>query len=137
MRRFLKFLEQNKTVKLEAPLAVKDVIRTQKELMRDGYPYIPEGYLKFLQIYNGVKGQDSALLGINPQRTELDLLEFNRTSNDTNDQVILGYDEFCYLVYNSSSQQYQIVDNDIASVVEEFATDELEYALNVILNVDD
>lgn len=137
MKRFLKLLAQSRYAKTEQPLAVNDVILLQKELIRDGHPFVPEEYLRFLQIYNGVRGVDSVLLGINTKEPELDLLQYNQAFNETKNMVILGYDDYSHLVYNSALKEYQIIDNLSEMVVEEFAENELEYALNVIFNAND
>jgi hypothetical protein len=137
MEKFLKLLAQNKYLHKEEPLAVKDIILTQKKLVKRGYPFLPAEFLKFLQHYNGVSANDSAVLGIPPLADgRLDIVKYNREFNDDAASVILGHDDFGFLVYNQPLNCYQLVDKDSNMVLEEFADDELEYALISVLHVD-
>ena len=137
MEKFLNLLAQNKYLHKEGSLAVKDVILTQKKLVKRGYPFLPLEFLKFLQHYNGVSANDSAILGIPPlAESKLDIVKYNREFNDDASLVILGYDDFGFLVYNQTQNCYQLVDKGGNMVLEEFADDELEYALISVLHVD-
>lgn len=137
MENFLKLLAHNKYVHKEEPLAVKDVILAQKDLVKRGYPFLPTAFLEFLQCYNGLSANDSAILGIPPLiDSRLDIIKYNREFNRDAALVILGYDDFGFLVYNQLLNCYQLVDKDGNMVLEEFADDELEYALISVLHVD-
>lgn len=137
MGKFLKLLERNKYVHKEEPLAVKDVILAQKDLVKRGYPFLPTAFLEFLQCYNGLSANDSAILGIPPLvESKLDIVKYNREFNHSASLVILGYDDFGFLVYNHPLNCYQLVDKGGNMVLEEFADDELEYALISVLHVD-
>ncbi len=138
MESFLDYLKQCRYIELENPLAMKDVIQAQKELVRAGFPFLPVAFLNFLRHYNGVKAEDSAILGIPPLKNPmLDIKMFNCEHNVAADKVILGYDDFCFLVYDTENKVYQLVDRSSPLVVEEFAEDELGYALNSVLHVDE
>lgn len=137
MEKFLNLLAHNKYLHKEEPLAVKDVILTQKKMVKRGYPFLPEAFLRFLQHYNGVSANDSAILGIPPlAESKLDIVKYNREFNHNASLVILGYDDFGFLVYNHPLNCYQLVDKGGNMVLEEFADDELEYALISVLHVD-
>lgn len=137
MQRVLNLLSQGKYLHTEAPLDVKDVILAQKNMVKKGYPFLPVGFLNFLQNYNGVSANDSAVLGIPPLADDgLNIIKFNREFNRDDSSVILGYDDFCFLVYNKPLNCYQLVDKSGDMVLEEFTEDELEYALISILHVD-
>ena len=137
MEKFLNLLAHNKYLHKEEPLAVKDVILTQKKMVKRGYPFLPEAFLRFLQHYNGVSANDSAILGIPPlAESKLDIVKYNREFNHNASLVILGYDDFGFLVYNHPLNCYQLVDKGGNMVLEEFADDELEYALISVLPVD-
>ena len=138
MTDFLDFLARSKYVELEKPLEIKDVIQAQKELVREGFPFLPTDFLEFLRHYNGVKAADSAILGIPPlPHPDLDIKSFNQEFNTDSDKVILGYDDFGFLIYDSQNKVYQLVDRGGVMVLEEFAEDELGYALNSVLHVDE
>lgn len=138
MQQFIENLINSPLYQQEEPLPEKDVITAQKELVRDGFPFLPLDFVAFLQKVNGVSGVDSAILGIPPTANEqLDILAFNMIFNQTADMVILGYDDFNFLVYNHSLNIYQLIDREDNIVVEEFKQNELKYALNSILHVND
>lgn len=136
MEKLTEFLAQCGYVHLEKPLNVKNVVLAQKELTRQGLPMLPQLFLDFLRQYNGVSAQDSKILGVPPlENANLDIIEFNRDFNQSADMVILGYDDFGFLVYNAAAKTYQLVDKDSAMVLEEFADNELEYAVMSVLHV--
>ncbi len=138
MDEFLEFLAQNKYIERENPLDVKDIIKAQKTLVHDGFPFLPTEFLEFLRHYNGIKAQDSAVLGIPPLKNpELDIRNFNREFNATPENVILGYDDFSFLIYNHQNNVYQLVDKTGTMVLEEFFEGELGYALNMVLHIDE
>lgn len=136
MKQFIENLFNDPYFQQEAPLPEKDILLTQRELVREGYPFLPLSYLKFLQAANGVMGVDSALLGIPPTANgELDIVAYNVMFNQTNNMVIIGYDEFNFLVYNHAVQKYQLIDREDNLVIEEFTEDEIKFALNSVINI--
>lgn len=136
MRKLAEFLAQCGYVHLEKPLNVKNVVLAQKELTRQGLPMLPPFFLDFLRQYNGLSAQDSKILGIPPlANANLDIIEFNQDFNQSDDMVILGCDDFGFLVYNAAAKTYQLIDKDSSMVLEEFADNELEYAVMSVLHV--
>lgn len=137
MDKILSLLSDSRSgLKLGTPLNTKDIISVQKALTRQGLPVLPSAFINFLRHYNGVKSQDSHILGIAPVSDEQeDIVSFNDEYNQSSDMVILGYDDFGYLVYNTSTKTYQLVDKEGGMVIEEFFEDELEYALISVIHV--
>lgn len=138
MKNFVSMLKKSADISIEAPLESKNVILTQKELVRNGYPFLPVSFLEFLQLCNGISGIDSAILGVSPDGSDnLDIIAYNQLFNATADLVIIGYDDFAFLVYNRAQNLYQLVDRDSNMVLEGYQEQELKYALNTILHAND
>ena len=77
---------------------------------------------------------DSAVLGIKPVKRELDLFEFNQIRNTPGTRLILGYDEFCFLTYDSSEKMYFLTDRDFGDDLDDF--EDFETALSSIIHDD-
>lgn len=136
MDNFIKSLKESKYLEPETPLAVKNTIIAQKELTKQGLVMLPTAFIEFLYHCNGVSAQDSCILGIPPvNNNKLDIIEFNKDYNRSDDMVILGYDDFAFLVYNTTSKTYQLVDKESQMVLEEFQDNELKYAVMSVLHV--
>lgn len=137
MKDLLNALQSESHVKKQPPLEVENVITAQKELCRKGYPLLPKEFLEFLKIYNGVQTSDSAILGIQPENKDLDIVGFNKIHNLSQRYVILGYDEFCFLVYDIEEKEYFLIDRENGDVMDDFLENELESALFSIIHIDD
>ncbi len=136
MKKLMEFLTSHKEFDIEAPLDAKDLILLQKNFAKNNYPMLPLSFLHFLQHANGISTGESVILGINDGAGEVpDIVMYNQMFNQTNDQVIIGYDDFDFLVYNHTSQKYQLIDREDNVVVEEYAEDDLEYALTSVLHI--
>jgi len=131
---FVQILKENGYIPQNTPFTKKDVIESQKELVKKGYPFLPLEFIGFLKSYNGLRGEDSAVLGIAPKDKSLDIIVFNEIHNESDDMVILGYDEFCFLVYDEQQKDYLLVDRETGDELESFSADGLPEALNSILH---
>jgi|GEM_PF-4508939 len=131
---FIKALKEKGYQTQETPFKTKDVIEIQKELVKNGYPLLPLEFIGFLKYYNGLKGEDSAILGVLPKDEWLDIVAFNEMHNGSKDMVILGYDDFCFLVYDEMQKDYLLVDRDTGDEVESFSADGLAEGLSSILH---
>ena len=137
MGELLKLIRKNKGTKTELPLQKKDVIAAQKELNKDGYFSLPVEFIRFLEKCNGVEGVDSAILGIPPvQNQALDLMAFNKVKNTPQGMIILGYDDFCFLVFDNHQEQYALISHDLQTTLETFEKEEWEDALLSIIHFD-
>lgn len=136
MQRLLNLIEKNNVCHKEAPLKTVDVIKTQKELVKLGCPFLPVEYIDFLKQYNGVSSSDCAILGIPPLDDDrLNIVEYNSQFNASSDITILGYDDDAYLVYDNQENNYKLVERTTMQVLEVYSNDELVYALNSILHI--
>lgn len=136
MRFLEKLVLQNKSAVAEKPLQA-DVIALQKEFVRHGLPFLPSEFICFLKKFNGVKGIDSSILGIPPlQNKMLDIWDVNQKIQLAKNQIIIGYDDFCFLLYDGNAEQYTLVTRDLSATLETFEKDEWEDALLSIIHFD-
>ena len=137
MGALLKLIRKNKSARTEPPLEKKDIIVAQKELVKDNCPFLPAEFIRFLENYNGVEGVDSAILGIPPvQNKALDLIAFNKIRKTPQGMTILGYDDFCFLIFDNNLEQYALISHDLQTTLETFAKEEWEDALLSIIHFD-
>ena len=137
MSALLKLIMKNKSAKAELPLQKKDIIFTQKNLHQNGRPFLPTEFIRFLEKCNGVEGIDSAILGIPPvQNKRLDLIAFNQIRDMPQGKTILGYDDFCFLIFDNNQEQYALISHDLQTTLETFEKDEWEDALLSIIHFD-
>ncbi len=131
---FIQTLKENGYKVQETRFAQKDVIETQKELVKQGYPFLPLEFISFLKSYNGLRGEDSAILGVLPKDKGLDIVTFNEIHNGSKDMVILGYDDFCFFVYDEFQKDYLLVDRETGDELESFSAEGLPEGLSSILH---
>ena len=136
MKRFLELIDNSKICYKEKPLQSIDIIKTQKELVKSGCPFLPSEFIDFLKQYNGVMASDSAILGIPPLENErLNIVDFNAEYNALLNIAILGYDDSAFLVYDNAENKYKLIDRYDGIMLDEYLEDELVYALNSILHI--
>jgi len=134
MSELFQLLAQNAALKKENPLSPKDIIGAQKELTHAGFPIIPEQFLLLLRQFNGIKGEDGAVLGISPKNKLLDILVFNKAHNASAQKIILGYDDFAFLVFDSAEQKYFLIDRTDGTELDDFLESEFSSAVSNILH---
>lgn len=122
----------------EAPWKVKDVIEAQKELVLKSGVFLPLSFIAFLKVCNGLEGADSAVLGIPPVKNErLNIINFNAQRDLPEKTLILGYDDFCFLVYDDHDKLYKLTDKETGMILESFEETKWEDALLSIIHIDD
>ncbi|MBO7605015.1 MAG: hypothetical protein J6S61_00925 [Elusimicrobiaceae bacterium] len=134
MINLLKFINENHLLKKEKPLEVKDVIEAQKELVQSGFRLLPEEFIGLLKICNGIQSGAGAILGIGPKNKALDIVSFNKTYNRSISKVILGYDDFAYLVYDFQQKKYILIDRGDGMELDDFLNDEFVSAVSSVLH---
>ena len=135
MKNLLKLLENNTDFQKQPPLTSKDVILTQKDLMQAGLSILPEDFMSFLKIYNGLKSENGTVLGIHSRENLLDIVAFNKQHNTSSCKVILAYNTFDYLVFDAHQNKYLLLDRTDGTEVDDFLPDELESALCSVLHL--
>jgi len=134
MNELFQLLARNADLKKENPLLPKDIIGAQKELTHAGFPIIPEQFLLLLRQFNGIKSEDGAILGISPKNRLLDILVFNKAHNASAQKIILGYDDFAFLVFDDTEQKYFLIDRTDGAELDDFLESEFSSAINSILH---
>ena len=131
-----KAIRQNTSCSYEKPLT-EDVILLQKKLVANGFDFLPTEFVAFLKKMNGVMGDASCILGIPPvQNKLLDIWRFNQSMHLPNHAVVLGFDDFAYLLYDAAQKQYRLLSRDLQTTLETFEKDEWEDALRSIIHFD-
>lgn len=93
-----------------SPATQQQIIFAQKELFDRHLPALPKDFAELLKFINTFEYNGVALFGINNHSYLLDVVAENSALDLGNDILVLGRDEFSYLVYDSSREQYQILD---------------------------
>ena len=95
------------------PLNTDNLILCQKKLKLNNLPLIPREYVDFLRKYNSLACDGRWLFGVCPRdESDLDILTENALTHVANKtaNLILGYSEMDYLLWNEDKSSYQIVD---------------------------
>ncbi|MBE6450673.1 MAG: hypothetical protein E7016_01770 [Alphaproteobacteria bacterium] len=136
MNRLLELIAKSDVCHKENALKSVDIIRTQKDLVKMGCPFLPVEFIDFLKHYNGVSASDCAILGVPPLEDDrLNIVEFNKQYNSSTNMAILGYDDSAFLVYDNNENLYKLLDRADLVLLDEYAPDEIVYALNSILHI--
>lgn len=136
MNRLLELIAKSDVCHKENALKSVDIIRTQKDLVKMGCPFLPVEFIDFLKHYNGVSASDCAILGVPPLEDDrLNIVEFNKQYNGSTNMAILGYDDSAFLVYDNNENLYKLLDRADLVLLDEYAPDEIVYALNSILHI--
>ena len=103
MIELINYIKKSNFYHKEKPLQVTDIIKTQRELVRQGCPFLPTAFIEFLKYFNGIRASDSAILGIAPlDDKSLNIVDFNVRLNASKDVAILGYDDEVFLIYDGT-----------------------------------
>lgn len=109
------------------------LIIAQKVLHNMGLDFIPQSYIAFLKVYNGLKFDGSYLFGATVD-DDLDIIDKNEEMSKPEQTILLGYNDFDLLCYNYALKQYQIIDRQDFKVVDTYTENERDYALSKIFN---
>ena len=107
------------------PLNTDKLILCQKKLKLNNLPLIPQEYVDFLHKYNSLACDGRWLFGVCPRdESDLDILTENALTPMANKtaNLILGYSELEYLLWNETESHYQIVDKSDFEVLKTYQT---------------
>ncbi|MBO4294864.1 MAG: hypothetical protein J5896_05405 [Alphaproteobacteria bacterium] len=135
MKNLLKLLENSTDFQKKPPLTPKDAILAQKDLTQAGLSILPDEFMSLLKIHNGLRSEDGTVLGIHLRDDLLDIVTFNKHHNASLHRIILGYDTFNYLVFDSQQRKYLLIDRTDGFQTDEFLSDEIESAFCSILHI--
>lgn len=83
------------------------------EMKKKELPELPSEFADFLKECNGVRGCCCEIFAMNPDGPFSDILSENlRAGMGGSDGIILGYNDFDFLVYDSENREYQLRDKD-------------------------
>ena len=119
-------------------LAAEDIILCQRQLMLNDMPQIPDDYLQLLHHFNSLNTDGANLFGISPRgNADFDILHENALINlpKHNQNLVLGFDELEYLVWNTAAKFYQTIDKDSFQVLNTYQS--CETALLEFLKLSD
>lgn len=134
MTDFSNFFTENNFLKKEEPIQPRQLIEAQKDLLQAGFQQLPENFISFLKISNGLQTEAGTLLGVYPKNTARDISAFNQIHNRSTQKIILGYDDLAFLVYDFRRQSYLLIDRHDGLELDDFLTSELPSALISVLH---
>jgi len=138
MQNLIKQLNTFSEASAGTPVNSTKIIRCQKALVQNDIASIPDEYLELLHHFNAFAWDGSFLFGISPFKDFfLDILHENIfISPPENDKIIiLGFNEYDYLAYNSTTSHYQIIDKSEFMVLNIYA--DCASAIRHILKIED
>lgn len=113
-----------------------DIAETQRGLVDNKIIPMPNSYVNFLEHINGINYNGGEIFGVKPPRNLAgDVLDINLRQErfPKSNFLVLGVDEFDYLVYNQEQILYQIIDKSDLEVLEEYP--DVENAIWHILKI--
>ncbi len=138
MQKFLDNIHISGTAYKGKPLDAKKLIACQRKLKLNNFPLIPQEYVVFLHKYNSLACDGRWLFGVCPRdESDLDILAENSLALVTNKatNLVLGYSELEYLLWNENNGNYQIVDKSDFEVLKTYSS--CKDALKDFLRLDD
>ena len=130
----------NKIQKIKKPnstVSSNSIINLQQQLTGNKKGSLPEEFVNFLHIYNGINYNGGVICGIYSYGNLQDISTINETIKHPlhKDLSFLGYDDFDYLAYNQKYKVYQIIDKSDLEVLEEYS--DFSSAAQHILKIND
>lgn len=129
-KKFEKFL-QNRSFEQGEALEAEALIVAQKILVNSGADFIPKSYVEFLRRYNGFKSDRVYFFGATVD-DDLDIVDRNEDTPKPKNSIVLGYNDTDLLCFDFTEKKYQIADRDTLQIVETFAENDLDAALQEI-----
>ncbi len=125
MKAIINKISQNKQKSCGKALSTIDIIKYQKLAAKQLHTAIPPQFVELVKKYDGIYINNSQILPIK------DIFQTNLSYKKPN--IIIGYDDFDWITYNTNSKNYQIIDKTDNEVLEE--TSNLSTALHYILKI--
>lgn len=120
------------------PASVADISRARVALKLAKLPPLPEEYEQVLMSFNGLSNDGPLLLGVEENNNFFpNVVKYNKDffKAAKADFLILGYDDFFYLIFDDNDKKYKIVDQDDFGeiIVSEDISTPLAYLLHLEL----
>ena len=117
-------------------LQAEELIFAQKALSKFGIAAMPKDFVELLHHINTLSLEGRHLFGIKPEPLNfMDIVNVNVFQKHVSsaDNIILGDNEFDFLIYNNLRQSYLIIDKTDNKVLEEYS--DLASAIYNILKI--
>lgn len=134
MKNLINHLESNPAIAKGEGADIRNIMIAQSLLRQNGLPVFPEDFSELLGLYNGLFHEGASLWGIKPSNSIFfDIVEENLSLNPPSDLLILGFDEWDYLVYNEDEEAYQLNDKNDFTML--YQSKDLAYILHRLLKI--
>lgn len=119
------------------PVTSADLAKLRRNLLRMNIPDLPKEYIDFIKQFNGASFNQGFVFGLCPCGDFfLDILKENMLWTPRRaEQLLLGYNEFDLLIWDSQSQTYQLVDKADGQVIQIYS--DFNLAIADLLKTDD
>ena len=97
------------------PATAKDVSLTRVTLKMAKLPAMPDEYEKLLISFNGLSNDGPVMLGVEEGNNFFpNVAKYNKNffKESKADFLVLGYDDFYYMIFDETDKKYNIVDRD-------------------------
>lgn len=125
MQKLVKQLKVLSDANAGTPVDRTQIILYQKQLQENDFTTLPNEYVELLHHFNAFAWNGSFLYGIKPFKDFfLDILNENVLSFHPLPSInlILGNNEYDYLVWNCADMRYQIIDKETFMVLNTYST---------------
>ncbi len=118
-------LENDEDVILMHPVNSQSLSAAQSFLMKSEMPKLPDDYVDFLHITNGLVYRGVIFYGTSAVEEEKmpDMVSANQEfmeNYESRDLVVIGNDRHTLFVYNRETDMYEIVDKEDLDLIDEF-----------------
>ncbi len=131
------FNKLKEVVGCNLPASEAQIRAANLKLKQDGLPPLPEEFAALLKCANGFSNDDVRIFGAELKNSSYfdDLFTYNHSlfHGKPANWLVLGRDDYYFLIYIPSIQAYQLVDQD--TLQPEMSTETLETPLLSILRI--
>ena len=120
-----------------SPATSADLSLARIALKKSDLPNLPEEYSQVLLKFNGLSNEGAVLLGVEKGNNFFpNVITYNQNffKGTKTDFLILGYDNFYYLIFDEKDNKYKIVDQDDFEEITSSA--EISDCLTYLMHID-
>ena len=113
MSELAKIIENSDELWCGEGIDARKILIYKIEMKKKKLPELPSEFADFLKECNGVRGSGCEIYAVNPDGPFSDILAENLLAGmGGSGGVILGYNDFDFLVYDAENREYQLRDKD-------------------------
>ncbi len=118
-------LENDEDAVLMHPVTSQSLASTQGSLIKNGGNKLPDDYIEFLHITNGLIFRRNFFYGTNAIEEERlpDIVSANNDFSEeyeADEYLVIGNDRYSFFVYNLETKMYEVVEKEDLEMIEEF-----------------